>query len=206
MKALLRLLALTLMLTPAFAGATTVAFEVNWGNAAPLPDYDPFIFGPFTGAFTAELEAGTNDFVFADPSFDVQIIDYFTNANLGVLSMTIVGGRLTNSIFSASANSLGFEGTWEGSIDYTSPFGNGTISSNIPASSSMLFIDYDSSFTMPGPDINPLNNGDAYVYVKGIAELTQSGNGGGTPVPEPSTLLLLGTGLVGLAAYRRRRA
>ena len=31
------------------------------------------------------------------------------------------------------------------------------------------------------------------------------GSGGGQPVPEPSTLLLFGSGLAGLAAMRRRR-
>ena len=206
MKSLVRVLAVALMLSPAFAGATTVDFEVNWGNAAPLPDYDPFIYGPFTGAFSGQLEAGTNDFVFADPSFDVQIIEYGSNINHGVLTLTIVGGRLTNSIFSSSANSLGFEGEWDGSIGYSSPFGSGTISSDPLTGTGMLFIDYDSSFTIPTPILTPLNNGDAYVYVKGIAELTQAANDGGTPVPEPSTLLLLGTGLVGLVGYHRRRA
>ena len=59
--------------------------------------------------------------------------------------------------------------------------------------------------------IGPGNSG--YVNVNPFSHDAQSdnggggggGGGGGNPVPEPSTLILLGAGVVGLALYRRRQ-
>ncbi|MBE0598004.1 MAG: choice-of-anchor N protein [Desulfuromonadales bacterium] len=45
-------------------------------------------------------------------------------------------------------------------------------------------------------------NADNYKYVN--APFSHDGEGGGTPVPEPATLLLVGSGLAGLAWARRR--
>ena len=49
---------------------------------------------------------------------------------------------------------------------------------------------------------------DLYTYVDGkkyFAPFSHDAESGSTPVPEPSTLLLLGAGITGLAFYRRRK-
>jgi hypothetical protein len=48
--------------------------------------------------------------------------------------------------------------------------------------------------------LRDLNNGYEQLFI-----LLQDGNGGNGHVPEPGTLVLLGSGLIGLAIYSRRK-
>ncbi len=50
--------------------------------------------------------------------------------------------------------------------------------------------------------VNPNSHDATWVF----EEEEPGGGGGGDPIPEPSTLILLGAGIVGLVAYRRKKS
>jgi hypothetical protein len=52
---------------------------------------------------------------------------------------------------------------------------------------------------------NPIGNGDPSTVQDGSVADGLGGGSGGSPVPEPGTMLLVGTGLAGAALMRRRK-
>lgn len=106
-----------------------------------------------------------------------------------------------------------------GYFDYAVKTGN-TVSDQISAGQSKTFQfevsngwifdleDFTTDTSWDHPDINkadPTIYIAAAKFVRGPAGDSAYGAVGGTPVPEPSTMLLLGAGLVGLVAFGRKQ-
>jgi len=64
---------------------------------------------------------------------------------------------------------------------------------------------HDFKLSLLASDCQPTGHW-GYVYLDGFGSVQGGGGGGGNTVPEPATLAMLGLGLVGMAAARRRKA
>ncbi len=197
-------------LTGGGLGAGGVAYVTSLaGGQSGSTDVRGIIYDPInnTWYYGTAPDGGSGDFgtvVFNDVTHTATLTPILRN----VFAHGLTFDPFTNDIIFSSANTVSqFNPTTNtiignifgsGNFDQSAVDGKGHlfVASN---SGGLLFVDYDASKNIGTPTFatEPFLAGS----LDDIAPL--SGAGAPSPVPEPSSLLLLGSGLVGLVRYRK---
>ena len=114
----------------------------------------------------------------------------------GVLWLDLVGHNTGGKTFTGTVNLNGFDGSLE------SLSGGGLLD----AVGGLAFGNFNTNAKADGSDLTFSNSFTTFLPSGNLLDALGTGNFNGNTIPEPESLALVGLGLLGLAASRRRKA
>jgi hypothetical protein len=181
-----------------FAGATPVYFDVA-GGSVTLSNIDSYPIG-WTSLSAATVPTLSNEsFTIADGG--TQSIEFFT---LTASGLGVGSANISASLFFTTP--VGLIGSGSGEAEWGTFFGmisGGKLTwdaNTLPdvvtlADGNVVSIDFED-----GIEIGLGDTATVHAYIS-----NHGGGAGGAPVPEPATMFLLGSGMLGLVAVGRKR-
>jgi hypothetical protein len=180
----------------ALAGATPITFDLAGSNGGSLVSIQESVAG---ADLTANLADNLNSQIFTLSDGQTQTVDFFmlTASGLGYGNYSIsatLGFDMPAGIGSAGSGSGCF-------FTFYGLFSGGTLNWNPNTLPDYFTLADGNRFKVDFEDGVTCGIGNSTMVHAYITNL----GGGSAPVPEPATLLLLGSGLIGLFSFGRRR-
>ncbi|MBW2740134.1 MAG: PEP-CTERM sorting domain-containing protein [Deltaproteobacteria bacterium] len=173
---------------------------------------ESFETGNFDGWYTQTAAGGSASVVTEDSGFSATDGNYFANLTASALigqPQSWVAGETLTFDWNFTANDYLPYNDFSILLILDS---NDNVLENITLANVMSVGDYNTTgwntyeYTFAAADSGSIGFGVANVWdAENSSQLYIDNVGGGAPVPEPSTILLMGTGLLGLVGYNRKR-
>lgn len=177
-------------------------------NAALFTTYDASIYGTWDGAYSGYIGSEWSGYFIGlfEGNESADYIEEIAEQYLGDTLNTAAYDKVEsfpgigeNGILTAAGTVFNSEGeALAGTWSVVSPYELGFYAVKSSDNWALYFVD-PSQASGIWSTVHLLNNGDQTPTISHLSGLVES-----TPIPEPATLILLGSGLLGISGFRRK--